>query len=190
MNYDEGLIITKQGDLQMKKPSKKSSVYRLCLTALFAALTACLTIFPKIYIPGTTSGYVHLGDTIILLCACILPLPYAMAAGAIGGLLADIISGVPIWAPFTFVIKALMIVAFSSKSEKIITKRNSLANILYFVVTIGGYFFATWILYSYESAVATNIWSLIQCVPSTALWFIIGAVFDKINIKSKLKFIN
>ena len=62
----------------------KSSVQirRLVLTGLFAAL---IYLFTSIFKIPTGQGYTHAGDGMIFLAASILPAPYAVAAGAIGG---------------------------------------------------------------------------------------------------------
>ena len=61
------------------------TVKRITATAVMAALTTLMTAY-IFHIPvGVNGGYVHLGDTMIYLAAAFLPLPYACAAGAIGG---------------------------------------------------------------------------------------------------------
>lgn len=78
---------------------------RLVITALMAALTTIATI--AIQIPTPLSGYVHLGDSLVLLCGIILgPFGGAFAAG-VGSMMADIVTGYFIYAPATFIIKAL-----------------------------------------------------------------------------------
>ena len=68
-------------------------VSRLTSTALFAALI-CVTTAYIFHIPfGVNGGYVHIGDSLIYLAAAFLPTPYAMFAGAIGGAMADILTG-------------------------------------------------------------------------------------------------
>ena len=65
------------------------TVKRITATAVMAALTTLMTAY-IFHIPvGVNGGYVHLGDTMIYLAAAFLPLPYACAAGAIGGGLAS-----------------------------------------------------------------------------------------------------
>lgn len=78
---------------------------RLVMASLFCALCCVGTM---IHIPaGPTLGYVHLGDALVLLSGVILgPLTGGIAAG-IGSTLADLINGYAIWAPGTFLIKAL-----------------------------------------------------------------------------------
>ena len=60
-------------------------IRRLTATGMMAALITLMTAY-IFHIPiGGNGGYVHLGDALIYLSAAILPAPYAMAAGAIGG---------------------------------------------------------------------------------------------------------
>ena len=77
---------------------------RLCLTAAFAALGCAMTF---VHIPYPL-GYLNLGDCIVLLSAVLLPPGYAMAAAGIAGASADLFLGYSLYAPATFIIKALM----------------------------------------------------------------------------------
>lgn len=105
-------------------------------TGLFSALIYIFTAY--IHVP-TGAGYTHAGDGIIYLAACILPTPYAMIAGAVGGALADGLSGFPVWIPATVIIKAVTALFFSNKNDKILTWRNILAIIPSGIVCIVGY---------------------------------------------------
>ncbi len=88
---------------------KKRSVYlrNLVMAALFAALIFVSTRFFQIPIPAT-GGYIHPGDCLCLLAAWLLPLPYGIAASAVGTMLADLLSGYVIYALPSFIIKALV----------------------------------------------------------------------------------
>lgn len=173
---------------------KNKNLLKLVTAAMFAALITGLTFFPKIPIPG--GGYVHLGDAMIYLAASFLPLPYAMAAAAIGGGLADVLSGFASYAPFTVVVKALLTIAFTYKKEKILTKRNWIAPLFGLVITPGIYFFADAILVkvssesswsiSFGSAVPGIIWNLAQAAASLVVFYIAAAAFDKLGLKKKL----
>lgn len=164
---------------------KNKQLEKIVIAALFAALIAGLTYFPKIPIPG--GGYVHLGDAMIYLAASFLPLPYAMAAAAIGGGLADVISGFASYAPFTIVTKALLTIAFTHKNEKVLTKRNYIAPLFGLIITPGVYFFADALLAkSFAAAAPGIIWNLAQAAASLAVYYIIGLAFDKAKLKSKL----
>ena len=85
---------------------KNKKLRLLVQTALFAAIITVATMIIQIPIPG--GGYVHPGDSVILLCAWLLgPIPGAVA-GAVGAGLADLLSGYALYLPATVLIKALM----------------------------------------------------------------------------------
>ena len=74
----------------------------MIFTALFAALACVATMV--ITIPTPTGGFVHLGDGIALLCGWLLGPLFGGVAAALGGMLADLFSGYPLYAPATFLI--------------------------------------------------------------------------------------
>jgi uncharacterized membrane protein len=88
---------------------KKHSVHlhHMVMAALFAALIYVATRFFQIPMP-TTGGYIHPGDCLCLLAAWMLPLPYGIAASAIGTMLADLLSGYVAYALPSFIIKAVV----------------------------------------------------------------------------------
>ena len=64
----------------------------LTSAAMFAAMITLTTAY-LFHIPiGANGGYIHFGDAFIYLAASLLPMPYACAAAAIGGGLADFLS--------------------------------------------------------------------------------------------------
>ena len=136
------------------------TVKRITATAVMAALTTLMTAY-IFHIPvGVNGGYVHLGDTMIYLAAAFLPLPYACAAGAIGGGLADLLTA-PVWAPATIIIKMLICLPFSSKGTKLVTKRNVVALFLAFAISATGYYIAEGIMFGFTaSSLAAAVASL------------------------------
>lgn len=164
---------------------KNKKLIKIVMAAMFAALVTGLTFFPKIPIPG--GGYVHLGDAMIYIAATFLPMPYAMAAAAIGGGLADLLSGYTAYAPFTIVVKALLTIAFSCKSDKMLTKRNKLAPLAGIIITPAIYFVADAVLYGTGAAIPGIVWNLSQAAASMIIFYIVAAAFDKMQLKSKLK---
>lgn len=164
---------------------KNKKLLKIIMSAMFAALVTGLTFFPKIPIPG--GGYVHLGDTMIYIAATFLPMPYAMVAAAIGGSLADILSGFTAYAPFTFAAKALLTIAFSSKNNKILSKRNKFAPLSAIIITPAVYFIADAVLYGTGAAAYGIIWNIAQAAASIAVFYIIATAFDKMQFKSKLQ---
>ena len=100
----------------------RQKLHQLILAALFAAAIAVMTAY-LLHIPIPTGGYIHLGDTLIYLAACLLPMPYAVMAAAVGGGLADLLTA-PLWVVPTVVIKALVALLFTEKGERILMPRN------------------------------------------------------------------
>ena len=116
------------------KESQSVRMRYLTITGLFAAMIAIMTAY-ICHIPvGANNGYIHFGDSLIYLAAALLPTPYALAAAAIGGGLADLMTS-PLWAPATIIIKMLITIPFSSQSAKIVTKsQNADTKCVYYII--------------------------------------------------------
>ncbi len=155
----------------------KTSVKELCKAGVFAAVIFLLTAY--LHIPSHT-GYTHVGDTFVYLAGCFLSTPYAIMAGVIGGVLADLLSGFAIWAPGTAVIKGVTVLFFSAKGKKILTRRNGVALLVADVFCIGGY-------YLYDALLTGNFivpilgipGYITQSVLSNLLFIVIGFILDK-----------
>jgi uncharacterized membrane protein len=80
-------------------------IREFALLALFIALVAVCTMIVRIPIPQT-SGYLNLGDSIVLLGALFFGPVAGFISGGIGSALADI-WGYPQWAPWTLAIKGI-----------------------------------------------------------------------------------
>ena len=119
--------------------------------------------------------------------AALLPTPYAMAAGAIGGGLSDYLSGYAIWVLPTIIIKAMQASLFTSKKNNIVNKRNIIAVIFSAVVCIVGYYLAGGVLYgNFGAALADVPTNLIQSVASAALFIFLGIVLDRMDFKKHI----
>ncbi|MCX7772962.1 MAG: ECF transporter S component [Clostridia bacterium] len=77
------------------------------LTGLMTALVFVLTFLVKIPVPYT-SGYIHLGDSMIYLSVIVLGPFYGAFASGVGSMLSDILGGYAQYAIPTLVIKSLM----------------------------------------------------------------------------------
>ena len=104
----------------------KKSLLTITYTAIFTAIILLSTTLIK-FSTGLGQGYIHFGDCFIYLTACILPFPYCIIAGALGGALADILGGYAIWVIPTAIIKILIALPFALickkyKSNKILNK--------------------------------------------------------------------
>ena len=165
---------------------------RIVIAAMFAAMVAVMTAFVQIKTP--TGGYVHLGDSMIYLAASFLPLPYAVAAAAIGGGIADLLV-YPETIIYTVIIKAINAVFFSAKSDKLLTKRNALMTIPSGLVTVVGYSISKLIRVllaggTFEAAFANALWKVpensIQAVASALIFIVIALALDKAEIKKRM----
>lgn len=156
----------------------------MCIASVFTALVFVVTAY--LHIP-TNNGYIHVGDGLIYIAACLLPWPYAMAVGAGGALLADCLTGFAVWAPGSVIIKALTALLFTYKGKKMMCLRNWLALIPAAVICAGGYYLYESLLYGNFIAALTGIpASLTQSVTSSILFVSVGLTIDKTNYKSKL----
>lgn len=169
---------------------KKESLFRKTYTAVFSAIILLSTMLIK-FSTGLGEGYIHFGDCFIYLSACVLPLPYCLIAGALGGALADILGSYAIWTIPTAIIKMLIALPFAitcknNKSNKILNKKTALMPVVSGIITILGYFFAECILYSVASATLSLIGNTIQAVASGVLFYIVATALDKINFKRRI----
>ena len=169
----------------MEKTSNNNKVKRICITGLMAALICVATAFIKMP-TGINSGYLHFGDSMIYLAGCLLG-PWASLAAAIGGALADVISGAPQWAPATAIIKAINAIPFilvvRNTNHKIITKWTVLMTVVSGLWTIGCYLVAEGIMYSFPTALTSVPFSCVQALGSAIVFVIVGAILDKIKIQ-------
>jgi len=167
---------------------QSSKIKYLTMSGLMAAMITLMTAYIAHIPVGVNGGYVHFGDSLIYIAATILPTPYALAAAAIGGGLADLLTA-PMWAPATIIIKMLITIPFTNKSSKIITKRNVIASILAYFISGISYFVAEYILFGSASAafLVSMSESLIQSGGSAAFFIIFGLALDRMRIKIKLQ---
>lgn len=164
-----------------------NKVKKIALTGVFAAMIFALTFFVKVPV---ASGYVHFGDALIYLCAGFIGGPWAMLAGAVGGLLADVIGGYVMYAPATAIIKALIAVPFIcvyKDREKLLFPLSALMTIPAGVITVGGYFLAD-VIIDKAYAVADIPGNVIQAVGSAVVFIVIAAALDSAKVKNRIKF--
>lgn len=162
---------------------QNNKIRYLSVTAIFAAMITVMTAY-VFHIPvPIAGGYMHLGDSLIFLAAALLPTPYAMAAAAIGGGLADLLTA-PMWALPTFMIKALITLPFSNKGNKILSTRNKIAPVLAYFISGTGYFLANNLIFHSGVALFTSFGaSLIQSAGSAVVFFALAVLLDKMGFK-------
>ena len=174
----------------MTRTAQDTKIRRIVLTGLFSALIFVFTAY--IHVP-TGAGYTHAGDGFIYIAACLLPTPYAVAAGMIGGALADGLTGFPVWIPATIVIKAITALFFTSKKEKILNLRNILGILPSLAVCIVGYSLYEGIFMAggfnkaaIIAAFGQTPFYTIQVGASTVLFLAAGAALDKSGLKKRI----
>ncbi len=81
-------------------------VKKLTYTGIMAALCFLGTMI--IYYRMPSSGYLHIGDSMVLLSGALLGPLYGGFAAGFGSMFADLAAGAPIWMVSTFIIKFAM----------------------------------------------------------------------------------
>lgn len=163
----------------------KNNISKLTMTGLFAAMITIMTAY-ICHIPyGANGGYLHFGDALIYMAAVFLPRPYALAAGALGGGLADLLTA-PMWAPATIIIKMLITLPFTSKTGRIMTPRNIGAPFLAALISAAGYHLAEGILFgSFMAPLASLAGNVIQGGGSAVIFYLLAVAMDKAHMKNK-----
>lgn len=156
------------------------------ISGLFAAMIFVVTM---LHINTPNQGYIHVGDTLIYLAASLMPLPYAVPCAAIGAAFADIMSGEAYWAVFTVMIKAILVLFFTSKRETILCGRNIVAIFLAGIFGLVGYAFAGGILFGNMFAQFALIpIQALQPLASGILYVIIAKALDEMHLKRRYDF--
>ena len=172
----------------------KSNFYLSCVAAILSALSTVFVYF--MHFPNAIGGYIHIGDAIVYLTAALLPKPYAAVSAAMGFGLADLLSGYPVYILPSAFIRALVVLCFTAKKNKILCRRNYAALPLSLVITVGGYFITKYIIYQFinkmpevavTKAVASVPGNIIQCASSAVVFILVSIALDKMNFKEKIK---
>ena len=136
---------------------------KLAFAALFGALTFAAT---WVSFPSPFGGNVNLGDCILLISAWLPLEPLSIFACAIGATFTDLAAGYAIYAPATFVIKALMVMAAilikhgMPKMSAIL--RTLVSGVAAELVMVTGYFLYEVILYGAATAFLNVPFNLVQ----------------------------
>ncbi len=166
------------------KQSSSKRITNMCISGVMVALVFVFTAY--LHIPSV-NGYVHVGDGFIYFAACLLPLPYALFVGAVGAALADCLTGYAVWAPGSAVIKALLVLCFCRKGNKIASGRNWVALLPAAVICVGGYYLYGSVLAGNFAAPLADIpGNCTQAVCSSVLFAVLAAAADRLKIKKYL----
>lgn len=170
---------------------KEKKVYKIAMSALFAAIVCVATVV--INIPLPTGGYFNLGDCFIIVAALSIgPLWGGLAAG-IGAGLSDLILGFAIYSPATFVIKFLMAVAvyYIAKGVRNTGFRFDILTVTAAaavgeIIMIAGYFVYEIFLYGIGGAAADILGNAIQGVCGLVCGSLVYNVLNKTGAVKKL----
>ena len=138
---------------------KDNTTKKIVFAALLAALACVATMIIKI--PTPLGGYIHAGDAVVVLAGFLLgPVWGALAAG-LGSALADVISGYVLYAPGTFVIKAVVALLagwiIGTKLIKNEFAKALVAGIIGGIVMVGGYMLYEAVFMGFGIGAAANI---------------------------------
>ncbi len=95
---------------------EKVNVRSLVISAILAALVIVSIFFIKI--PMIGQGYVHIADSFILIGALLGPF-YGFLVGGVGALMADLLSGYAVYAPWSLLVHGLQAVLMALLIGKI-----------------------------------------------------------------------
>lgn len=158
---------------------------RIVFSALMAALTTVATMV--IQIPSAFSGYIHLGDGMVMLSGMLLGPVAGAAAGGIGSMMADLLSGYALYAPATLIIKSLAAFSAGYLYRHLSGKeRTGSFRIMPFLtaavacsaVVTGGYFIFELAVYGWAAAISNVPFNLVQNLSSLiAARFLLPVLF-------------
>ncbi|MEY8402561.1 TIGR04002 family protein [Oscillospiraceae bacterium 44-34] len=166
--------------------SQRENLRLLVTAALFAAAITVMTAY-MLHIPLPTGGYIHLGDALIYLAACLLPTPYAAAAAAAGAGLADLLTA-PMWVLPTLIIKAVVALFFTSNGEKLLCRRNLAAVVLAGLFSPAAYALAGCAMAGTMAVfVPQFLGTLVQGIGSGALFLVTAPALDGVKLKERVR---
>ncbi len=166
----------------------KNNIKELTLSGLLIAIVCVATMSVQIPMP-LTSGYIHLGDSVILIAAYFFGKKHGAIAGGIGSMLADIISGYGHWAPFTLIIKALMgyvsgsIYGEYNEADGFFKTRTFIGSLAGAVLMVAGYLAGGTLLKGSFAVALTSVpGNMVQGAMGAVLFFVIGKAMDKAHV--------
>ena len=168
--------------------SSKISTREIVLTALFAALACVATMVIRIPTPAT-SGYIHPGDAIVILCGLILGPRYGFLAAGLGSCAADLFGGYFLYVPATFIIKGLIAFCTAKVAQRLpdTTKGHLMGviagGVLDIILVCGGYFIFEYFIYGL-GATASIPANVIQGISGLIIALVLSPVLTAIpNVK-------
>lgn len=166
----------------MSHAAKLTTSARISLLVRTGLLAAMICLLTTVFHIPTFNGYIHCGDAMIYLAAATLPLPYAMAAAAIGGAMSDLLTGYVMYILPTFLIKALLALVFHCiGGDALVCGKRILGTVLCGIVSMVGYWITAVILYGGWKAqfVGTIPGNAMQALGSALVYCAVAAAVQK-----------
>lgn len=168
--------------LALNNSTTSTKTLELVQMGLMIAIICVSTMFIKIPSVGGL-GYLHPGDSMIFLAVILFGKKKGMITSALGMTLADLLAGYTHYAPFTFVVKAIMALIAASIAYRGDFNGKNLANNIFAFVTAGawmvfGYFVAKIILVQYVFSEAASLGAAIgmalEGIPGNIAQVVVG----------------
>ena len=160
----------------------------MAFAALFGALTFAAT---WVSFPSPFGGNVNLGDCILLISAWLPLEPWSFCAAALGATFTDLAAGYAIYAPATFVIKALMVlvaVLIKRGTPKLSAIwRALLSGVSAELVMVTGYFLYEIILYGVAGAALNIPFNLAQGGIAVTAAAVLSLVLSRMPLPEALR---
>lgn len=189
---------TGRGPRGGRTPDRQLDVYQVVVTAMMMGIIMVAILLLRVPVPFT-QGYVNLSDAMVFMAVIILGWKYGAVAAGLGSMLGDLMSGFPIWAPWSLVIKALMAVIFggilqSVAARKAVSSRRFLSvEILGMIAAglfmTGAYYLAEGIMYGNWAVAILGIpWNMAQFAVGTALAVAMNNGLGKTSLRTCMKY--
>lgn len=165
---------------------KENTAKYVTINALSIALVCIATMAIQIPIP---LGYMHLGNTCILLVAALFGSTTGLLAGGIGSALADLLTGYPQWVIPTLIIKSIMGFAIGAIAHQkdsdlhMVSVRTFLGSVAGVIIMIFGYFAAGAIMNGSIYTGWTQVPGLtLEGIIGMVVFYAIGLVLEKSHV--------
>ena len=160
---------------------------KIAVNGLSIAIVCLSTMVIQIPIP---LGYCHLGNCCIILISFLFSWETGLIAGGVGSMLADVLTGFPMWAFPTLIIKSLMGYAIAviakKKGEKgkMTSPKTAVASVVGIIIMVVGYDVAGSILYgSVATGLAQTPGLVMEGIVGIVLFYALGFVLEKAGIQ-------
>ena len=181
----------------MKIDPSGKKVYPVVMTAMMMCIIMVSIVLFRIPVPFT-QGYVNLSDAMIFISVMILGYRYGAVAAGLGSLLGDLMSGFPMWAPWTLCIKAMMALAFGLIMDAGLKKNISHKGFVSIEITgmivsgllmTAGYYLAEGVMYGNWIVAALGIpWNIAQFSVGAALAIALNRALARTSLRNMMTY--